>query len=136
MTAERAGRPFDITITLPDLWWVTDLRFRQLSVDPRAEFESRPLTPAEKQKYALKADGFAGQVTSIGGFAQMLKVHELKTGDIVYAVDGVERDEMAKTPELFIKLHKAAGDVITLDVIRDGRRMKTQVTTQRMYFRK
>ena len=34
-------------------------------------------------------------MTRIGGFAEMLKVHELKTGDVVYAVDGVEQDEIA-----------------------------------------
>ena len=136
MTVDRAGRQIDLTIPLPQLWWVSDLRYRQLSIDPRAEFESRPLTPAEKQKHGLKQDGFAGEVTSIGGFAAMLKVHELKVGDIVYAVDGTERDDIANTPELFIKLRKTAGDTLTLDVIRDGKRMRMPVTTQRMYFRK
>jgi S1-C subfamily serine protease len=66
----------------------------------------------------------------------MLKVHELKTGDIVYAVDGVDQDNIANTPELYIKLHKKAGDTITVDLIRDGKRMKLPVRTQRMYFRK
>ena len=41
-------------------------------------------------------------------------------GDIIAAVDGVERDEFANTAELFIKLHTKAGDSVTLDVIRDG----------------
>ena len=66
----------------------------------------------------------------------MLKVHELKAGDVVSAVDGVEQDEVANTPELFIKLRKNAGDTVTLDVIRDGKRMKMPLRTQRMYFRK
>ena len=80
---------------LPPRWWLTDLRFRQLSVDPRPEFESRPLTDEEKRKYGLKLESFAAVITRIGGFAEMLKVHELKAGDVVYAVDGVERDEIA-----------------------------------------
>jgi Trypsin-like serine proteases, typically periplasmic, contain C-terminal PDZ domain len=136
LTVDRGGQPVDLTVSLPERWWLTDLRFRQLSVDPRAEFESRPLSEAEKRKYDLKPDGFASQVTRIGGFAEMLKVHELKTGDIVYAVDGVDRDDAANTPELFIKLRKNAGDTLTLDVIRDGKRLKMPVRTQRMYFRK
>ena len=94
------------------------------------------MTEDEKRKYELKPDGFASEVTRIGGFAEMLKVHELKTGDVVFAVDGVERDEVANTPELFIKLRKNAGDTVTLDIIRDGKRMKMPVRTQRMYFRK
>jgi hypothetical protein len=136
MTVERDGRPLELTIALPERWWLTDLRFRQLSIDPRAEFESRPLTPPEKQKHGLKPAGFAAEVTRIGGFAQMLKVHELKTGDIVYAVDGTESDDVANTPELYIKLHKKAGTTVTLDVIRDGARMKMPVSLQSMFFRK
>lgn len=136
IAVDRSGQNIELSIPLPDFWWLTDLRYRQLSIDPRAEFESRPLTVAEKNKYGLKADGFAGEVTKIGGFADMLKVHELKAGDIVYAVDSVEQDSVANTPELFIKLRKTAGDTVTVDVIRDGKRIKMPVRTQRMYFRK
>jgi hypothetical protein len=136
IAVDRAGKLVPLTVALPPRWWVTDLRFRQLSVDPRAEFESRPLNPAEKEKLGLKPTGFASEVTRIGGFAEMLKVHELKTGDVVAAVNGIEQDEVANTPDLYIKLHTTAGDTLTLDVIRDGKRMKMPLRTQRMYFRK
>ena len=136
ITVDRGDRQMDLPIVLRERWWLTDLRFRQLSIDPRAEFESRPLTEAEKRKYEIQPNGFAAEVTRIGGFAQMLKVHELNVGDIVFAVDGVERDDLANTPDLYIKLRKTAGDTVTVDVIRDGKRMKLPVRTQRMYFRK
>jgi hypothetical protein len=136
ITVDRNGQPLELSVALPERWWLTDLRFRQLSVDPRSEFESRPLTEAEKRKYDLKLDGFAGEVIRIGGFAEMLKVHDLKLGDIVCAVDGIELDDIANTPELFIKLRKTAGETVSLDVIRDGRRIKMPVNLQRMYFRK
>ena len=133
---DRAGQAVDLTVNLPERWWVSDIRYRKLSIDPRAEFESRPLTDAEKRRHELRPDGFAAEVTRIGGFAQMLKVHELKTGDIVVAVDGVEQDGVANTPELYIKLRKTAGTAITLDVIRDGKRIKMPVQLQSMFFRK
>ena len=136
ITVDRAGKQMDFPILLRERWWLTDLRFRQLSVDPRSEFESKPLTEAEKRKYDLPASSFAAEVTRIGGFAQMLKVHELNVGDVVFAVDGVGSDALANTPELYIKLRKTAGDTVTVDVIRDGKRMKFAVRTQRMYFRK
>jgi S1-C subfamily serine protease len=136
IAAVREDKPVELAVKLPSRWWLTDLRFRQLSVDPRPEFESQPLTEEEKRKYGLKSESFAASITRIGGFASMLKVHELKVGDVVYAVDGVERDEVANTPELYIKLRKNAGDTVALDIIRDGNRMKMPVRTQRMYFRK
>lgn len=136
IAVDRGGKPVDLTVNLPNKWWLTDLRFRQLSVEPRPEFDSRPLTAEEKARFGLKPDGFAGRVTGIGGFAQMLKIHDLRPGDIVFAVDGAERDDVADTPELFIKLRKSAGDTLTLGVLRDGKRIETQVKSQRMYFRK
>ena len=42
---ERGG---EVKVELPKLWWFTDIRYRQLTVDPRVYFESRPLTEAEK----------------------------------------------------------------------------------------
>jgi serine protease Do len=136
IAVERNGKPVQLTVALPPFWWLTDLSFRQLSVDPRAEFESRPLTAAEKRSHGLAPESFAGEVVRIGGFAEMLKVHQLKRGDIACAVDGVDRDQIANTPELYIKLRKRAGDTVTLDVIRDGAHVKMPVVTQRMYFRK
>jgi hypothetical protein len=136
LTVDRSGKPVTVSVALPERWWLTDLRFRQLSIDPRPEFDSRPLTLEEKRKHDLPAESFAGEVIRIGGFAEMLKMHELKTGDIVYAVDGKDRDPLANTPELFIKLRATAGATVTLDVIRGGERMKLPVKTQGMFFRK
>src|SRR5689334_21525090 len=136
LSVDRNGSLVPLTVALPPRWWVTDLRFRQLSVDPRCEFDSRPLTTAVKEKLGLKPTGFAVEVTRIGGVAEMLKVHELKTGDIVAAVDGVEQDDVANTPDLYIKLKKKAGDTVMLEVVRDGKRIQMPLHTQRMYFRK
>ena len=57
-------------------------------------------------------------------------------GDIIFGVDGVQRDEHANTAELYIRLRKTAGDRVTLDVIRDGKRFQMPLKTFRMSFRK
>ena len=57
-------------------------------------------------------------------------------GDIIVGVDGVERDDLANTAELFIKLRKTAGDSVMLDVLRDGKRIQMPLKTYRMSFRK
>ncbi len=136
ITVERAGQAVELDIALPPRWWWTDLTFRHLTVDPRAHFETRPLSEAEKRQHGLDPAGFAGEITTIDKLpAQLLKL-DIRAGDIVVAVDGVERDEVANSPELFIKLRKAAGDTVTLDLLRDGKRMQAKLQTYRLNFRK
>ncbi len=137
ITVERNPETVDLQVKLPERWWWTDLTFRHLTVDPRAYFESRPLSETEKRRLGLDPRGFAAEVTSVDELAaKLLKTHSLKAGDIVFGVDGVERDEVANTPELFVKLRKRAGQTVTLDVIRDGKRMQIELHTYRMSFRK
>jgi serine protease Do len=136
MTVERDEGPIDLSIALPERWWWTDLTFRQWTVEPRVYFESLPLTESEKREHGLVERGFASKVKRVDSFAEIMKSHELRVGDIVFGVDGVERDEIANTAELFIKLRKTAGETVTLDLIRDGRRMQMPLTTFRMSFRK
>ncbi len=136
MVVERDGKPVDLSIELPVRWWFTDIRYRQMSIDPRVYFESRPLTDAEKQQHGLPQDGFASMVKHVDGFAQTMHSHDLRVGDIVFGVDGIQKDEYANTAEFFIKLRKTAGDSMKIDVIRDGKRMQMPLKTFRMSFRK
>ena len=136
MVAARDGASIDLSVSLPPRWWWTDVRYRESSVDPRLYFEDRPLTDLEKRKHGLNPDGFASEVKYVAEFAKMMKSHDLRTGDIIVGVDGVERDEWANTAELFIKLRNTAGDSVTLDVIRDGHRLQMPLKTYRMNFRK
>jgi serine protease Do len=136
ITVDRNGKPLDLTVALPPRWWWTDLRFRQSSVDPRLDFEDRPLTGDEKQKLGLKPDGFASQVKYVSEFARIRRTHDLRLGDVIVAVDGVERDEFANTAELFLKLHTKAGESAKLEVIRDGKRITMPIQTQVLSFRK
>jgi hypothetical protein len=133
---ERNGKPYELIVALPGLWWWTDVTYRQSSVEPRVYFDSRPLTAAEIGENGLQRSGFASRVTRVDMFAELTKSHQLRVGDIVFAVDGVERDDMANTAELFIKLRKTAGDTVTLGVIRDGNRISMKLKTYRLSFRK
>ena len=47
MTVEREGKPVELAVALPPRWWWVDIRYKQLTVDPRVYFESRPLTGIE-----------------------------------------------------------------------------------------
>jgi hypothetical protein len=133
---DRAGKPVDLTVALPARWWLTDVRYRQSSVDPRSYFEDRPLTAEEKTKLGLKPDGFASEVKYVADFAKLMKSHDLQVGDVVAAVDGVERDDIAITADMYIKLHKKPEEPVTLDIIRAGKRMQMPLKTFRLGFRK
>jgi hypothetical protein len=51
-------------------------------------------------------------------------------------VDGIERDDIANTAELFIKLRKKGGDSAVLGVIRNGQRIQSPLHTYTLSFRK
>lgn len=133
---EREAKAVELTLDLPRQWWMSDIRYRQMTIDPRTYFDSRPLTADEKRRHGLKESGFASEVKHVDMFAEITKSHTLKTGDVVFSVDGAESDDIADTAELFIKLRKKAGDEVRLGVIRDGKRMEMKLTTFRMAFRK
>jgi serine protease Do len=136
LTVEREAKPVELTLALPLRWWYSDIRYKQLTIDPRTYFESRPLTELEKKENNLPVDGFASRVSQVDNFARVLKSHALKPGDIIFGVDGVQRDEYADTAEFFIRLRKKAGDTVTLDVVRDGKRFQMPLRTFQMSFRK
>ena len=105
-------------------------------MEPRTYFEDRPLAEPEKQKLGLKPGGFASEVKYVAEFAKTMKTHDLRVGDIIFGVDGVESDEIANTADLYIKLKKAPGESVTLNVIRIGERISMPLKTYRMSFRK
>jgi hypothetical protein len=136
ISVERGGTESKLTVALPERWWLTEIRYRQSSVDPRTFFEDRPLSAEEKAKFGLMPGGFASEVKYIPDFARVMKSHTLQVGDIVYAVDGAEADPDAPTADLYIRLRRTPEDSVTLDVIRKGEKLKISLKTFRLGFRK
>ena len=136
IAVERAGELRRLQLRLPPKWWLTDLTYRNLSVDPRVYFASDPLAAGEKADLGLPEVGFASRVRLVDSLSDLLGSHELQVGDIVYGVDGVTSDEVADTPELHIKLRKQAGETVTLQVLRADKHLELALKTSRMSFRK
>lgn len=136
LTVARGSGLETLRVRLPELWWHTDLTYRNLSVDPRVYFQSEPLGAKERSELGLDPDGFASRVTTIDPLSELLGSHELREGDIVYGVDGVARDEVANSADLYIKLRKRAGSRVTLQVLRGSERLELPLKTERMSFRK
>ena len=68
--------------------------------------------------------------------AMVLELHEVRPGDVIYAVDGVESDPLVSDCLLHLRLNVTAGNETTLGVIRDGARLDMTVRTQRQLYRK
>lgn len=134
--ADRDGKRVALTVQLPERWWWTDIRYKQLTVDPRVYFESTPIDESEKKQLGLGPKSFASRVTYVSSMASAIQAHELKQGDIITAVDGVATDEVAHTADAYLRLRKTAGDTAKLTVLRDGKPLEMKLTTFRISFRK
>ena len=94
------------------------------------------LAPRGDLGLGLDPEGFASQVRYVSEVAKTMKSHGLEVGDVIFAVDGVAKDKIAHTAELYLKLRKTPGDQCKLEVIRNGKRMEVPLRTYRMSFRK
>lgn len=137
LTVERAaaGR-VDLAIELPPLWWVSDIAYRFWSIDPQTHLTTAPLTGARKRDLGFDPEGFACEVTRVNPRAGVLKLHDLRPGDVIYAVDGVEAAPPVSDCLVYLRLNVSAGDETDLGVLRDGVRTEMTIRTHRQRFRK
>ncbi len=63
-------------------------------------------------------------------------MHQLKQGDIIYSVNGVEVDPFTQSLEIYIKLNVDAGDAFMVKLLRGGQKMDMRIRTYREHFRK
>jgi serine protease Do len=136
LTVNRAGKSQDLIVALPMEWWVSDTSYRFWSVEPMVYFTARPLTLAQKRRLNLPVKGLASEVVEVDPLAESLKLHTLKPGDIITAVEGIRESRRTQNVELYIKLTMKAGDSANLDLLRNGESMRMRLTSYRQFFRK
>ena len=85
LTVERNGdREVALGITLPTRWWLSDIDYRYWSVDPVIFVTTTPLPEERRQALGLRADGFACEVSRVNPRAEVLALHDLQPGDVLY----------------------------------------------------
>jgi membrane-associated protease RseP (regulator of RpoE activity) len=136
LSVERGGQSVDLEVALPKEWWLTDLYFRNLTVNPQQYFTARTLTPEEKAEYGFALDGFASEVVDTDPGAVVWSLHRLEKGDIIKSVNGVESDPDTDNLELYIKLYTVSGKDYTLVVVRGGEEFEMLARTKRQSFRR
>lgn len=136
ISVDRNGATKELTVDLPTEWWWTDLAHRFLSVEPGLTFSSRPLTENEKTRHGFDAAGFASEVIRTKHLSWFGRRTELRPGDIIYSVNGVEVDEATQSCETHIILAVTAGDTFAANVLRHGARLQVRIPTSRRSYRK
>ena len=94
------------------------------------------MTDQEKRNHNLDVAGFACEVTKVYDYPWPRVVNPLQFGDIIYAVNGVEVDELTQNCETHIKLRTNAGYYIMVKLLRRDKEMEMRITTGRQNFRK
>ena len=137
LTVQRpeAG-PVDLVIELPPQWWVSDIAHRYWSIDPQTHLTTAPLDDARKRDLGFDPAGFACEVTRVNPRAGVLELHDLRPGDVIYSVGGVESDPAVRDCLVYLRLNVSAGDEVDLGVLRDGVRTPMTIRTHRQRFRK
>ena len=137
LTVERAAAgPVDLVIELPPQWWVSDIAHRYWSIDPQTHLTTAPLADARKRALGFDPEGFACEVTRVNPRAGVLELHDLRPGDVIYSVDGVEAAPPVSDCLVHLRLNVSAGDEVDLGVLRDGVRTEVTIRTHRQRFRK
>lgn len=80
---------------------------------------SEPLSLAEKDDLGLSPDAFASRVVRVHPLARALRT-DLRVGDILVAVNGVEACAVARTATDYIQVRHRAGEVIRVELRRGG----------------
>lgn len=133
---QRRGEPISLRLELPEEWWASDLYSRYWTVEPHLFFSARKLSAAEKEAMGAPADGFACRVSFVEPRAAAQDLHHLQVGDVITAVEGVERDPATTSCELHLKLRHRAGDTVVLAVRRGDEELSLPLRTERQFFRK
>jgi hypothetical protein len=135
VTALRGAELFTTTLELPSGWRKTsDISWRVTSWDLRRMalgglvLESIP-TPLRKE-WSLTPDQFALVVKHVGQYGEHAHAKQagFQKGDIVVAYDG--RRDFATEPDLLAHAmqRKQPGDVVAVEVLRNGKPLKFQLT--------
>jgi hypothetical protein len=128
VTWERGGQGQSGTLELPAGWKESDISWRtsMWNLAPTPGVHGPNLTPEEKQKFGLAPERLAfRQGKYVTNLAKRAGIRE---GDVILGIDGKELAMTMLQFNAYVRLNYQVGDTITLEVLRDGRRLKVPLT--------
>jgi hypothetical protein len=122
LTWERAGRPTRGALALAPGWRQADVSWRWSlqNFGPSPGVYGEDLGPAEKAALGLGAKQLAfRQGSFVPPLAQQAGIQQ---NDVIVGADGRHLELTARQFEVYVRLNYRAGDRITYNVLRDGKR--------------
>jgi predicted metalloprotease with PDZ domain len=124
----REGKEMTGTLTLADGWKKTNLTWRPslLDIFPALTVFGTELTPVEKKRLGLAPTRLA--------FRQDEPVHReakaagVRAGDVILGIDGNEMTGSLPEFLAFVRRNHLVGDRITLNILRNGKRIDLPMT--------
>lgn len=135
--AVRAGKPMKATMTLPAGWRQrNDISWRATTWDLRrmvfGGIYLLPLTDDERQQAGLPADKLGLRAQHVGEYGDHARAKQagIRKNDIIVGYDG--RTAAATESDLIAYglQHKRPGDTVSIDVLREGKRMSMNIVLQ------
>ena len=123
ITWARDGKPMSGTLALADGWRKTNLTWRPSMLDilPSAPFSGEELTEAEKKSLGLDAKRAA--IRQDAEVHATLKAAGIKGGDVLIGYDGKTIEGDVSKLYGYVRRNYLVGDAITINLIRDGKRV-------------
>jgi hypothetical protein len=123
----RKGEPLSGKLEVADGWRRTNVTWRPSMLDilPALPFSGDDLTSAEKAKLGLPEKQAAFRQDD--ALNDHLKASGLRPGDVVVGFDGKTVDGTMVTLLGFVRRNYLVGDTVTIDVIRDGKRVELKL---------
>ncbi len=88
--------------------------------------ESVPLSADARRRLGVAPAGFASRIVEVLPMSRLVGAR-LRVGDVIWSVDGVDSSALARSATDYIQLRHRPGDVVTLGVVRNGRRFERRV---------
>lgn len=130
----RDNRQHEASVELPPRWRETDISWRgsMWNLEPAASVYGRDLTAAEKKALGLKATQLAFRQ---GDYVPPAAAQAgIKKGDIVIGIQGKDLEMSMLQFNVYVRLNYHAGDKVTYEYIRGGKKQTATVTLPKKTF--
>ena len=120
---QRGEQKHEADVELPEKWRESDISWRtsMWNLEPAASVHGQDLTPRQKKEIGLGPEHLAFRQGSF--VLPAARDAGIRQGDLIIGIDGKHFDMTMLQFNAYVRLNFNAGDTITFNVLRDGKRL-------------